>query len=70
MFRFISVFVLLTTCASAQSAILSGLVMDGSKGVPLKGATVTLRESGLVVTTDAEGRFSFDDDAVANKASV
>jgi hypothetical protein len=70
MFRFISVFLLLTTCASAQSAILSGLVMDGSKGVPLQGATVTLREAGLVVTTAAEGRFRFDGGAVVNKASV
>lgn len=70
MFRFISLFFLLTTCASAQPSTLSGLVMDGSKGVPLEGATVTLREAGLVVTTDAEGRFSFDGDAVANKSSV
>ena len=33
--------------------------MDGSKGVPLEGATVALRDAGLVVTTDAKGRFSF-----------
>src|SRR5690349_18854743 len=70
MFRFISVLLLLTTCASAQSAILSGLVMDGSKGVPLEGAAVTLREAGVVVTTDDEGRVSYDGDAVDNRASL
>lgn len=62
MVRFLSLFFVLTTCVSAQSAILSGLVMDGSKGVPLAGATVTLRDAGLVATTDTKGRFSFDTD--------
>ena len=60
MVRFLSVFVVVMNCASAQSAMLSGMVMDGSRGVPLEGATVTLRDVGLVATTDAEGRFSFD----------
>ena len=60
MVRFLSVFVVLMNCAFAQSAILSGLVMDGSRGVPLEGATVTLRDAGLVTTTDAAGWFSFD----------
>jgi len=45
----------LTTYASAQSVTLSGLVMDGSAGAPLEGATVSLQDAGLVVTTDAEG---------------
>lgn len=69
MFRFISVFLLLTICATAQSADLSGLVMDGSKGVPLAGASVALRDAGLVVTTDAKGRFRFDDRAASTKAA-
>lgn len=60
MARFISVIMVLTTCASVQAATLSGLVMDGSAGVALAGATVTLRDAGLVVTTDAKGRFSFE----------
>ncbi|HWA99670.1 MAG TPA: carboxypeptidase-like regulatory domain-containing protein [Pirellulales bacterium] len=69
MFRFISVLLVLTISASAQSATLSGLVMDGSNGVPLEGATVTLRDAGLAVTTDANGRFRFDGDAVAGKVA-
>lgn len=60
MFRFIFAVMVLTTCTSAQSATVSGLVMDGSAGVPLEGATVTLRDAGLVATTDAEGRYSFE----------
>ena len=43
--------------------------MDGSKGVPLDGATVTLRDAGLVAKTDAKGRFSFDGVAVPGKTS-
>lgn len=70
MVRFISAFMVLTACVSAQSALLSGFVMDGSNGVPLEGATVRLRDSGLVVTTDARGRFCFDGDAVADTSSV
>ena len=49
----------MTTCASAQETMLSGLVMDGSNGVPLTGANVTLRDADLVTTTDANGNFSF-----------
>jgi hypothetical protein len=68
MVRFLSVLLVLTTCASAQSAMLSGLVMDGSKGVPLEGATVTLRDAGLVATTDTKGHFSFDGDLAQQNA--
>ncbi len=60
MFRCIVVFVVLCTCVSAHAANLSGLVMDGSNGVPLEGATITLKDAGLSVTTDAEGHYSFD----------
>ncbi len=70
MFRFISAFLVLTTCGSAHSAILSGVVMDGSSGVPLNGATVTLQDDGLVTTTDAQGHFSFDGDTIASESSV
>ena len=75
MFRFITMCLVLTTCASAWSATLSGFAMDGSKGVPLEGATVTLPDVGLVVTTNAEGRYSFegatqkDDRARTSKAT-
>ncbi len=70
MFRLISVFMVLTTYASAQAVTLSGLVMDGSAGVPLAGATVTLKNVGLVVTTDTEGRYSFEDATGTNEASI
>jgi hypothetical protein len=70
MFRFIAVVLVLMTCASAQSASLSGVVMDGSNGVPLEGATVTLQEAGLVVRTDARGRFRFDGDAGTGNVSA
>ncbi len=70
MFRFISVFMVLTTYASAQSATLSGLVMDGSAGAPLEGATVSLQDAGLVVTTDAEGRYSFEGETGTKQASI
>ena len=60
MLRLTFAFMVLSTYASAQSATLSGLVMDGSSGVPLEGATVTLRDAGLVATTDAEGLYSFE----------
>ncbi|WP_146457549.1 hypothetical protein [Rubripirellula tenax] len=60
----------LTSCASAQSATLSGLVMNGSKGLPLDGATVTLQDTGLVVTTDAEGRYSFEGATRTKEVSV
>ncbi len=70
MFRLISVFIVLTNYAAAQSVTLSGLVMDGSAGVPLAGATVTLKNVGLVVTTDAEGRYSFEDATGTKEASV
>ncbi|MCA9030118.1 MAG: carboxypeptidase regulatory-like domain-containing protein [Planctomycetaceae bacterium] len=33
--------------------------MDGSAGVPLKGATVKLEKAGRATTTDADGRYSF-----------
>lgn len=67
MLRFSTLFMLLTTCASAQSSTLSGLVMDGSAGVPLEGATVTLQDAGLVLTTDAKGHYSSEGDAAAAK---
>ena len=70
MLRFITVLMLLTTYASAQPAALSGLVMDGSKGVPLEGATVMLQDAGLRVMTDAEGRYSFESDVSAKAVSV
>ena len=70
MLRFIFVFLMLTAYASAQSATFSGLVMDGSAGVPLAGATVTLQDAGLKVTTDAEGHYSFESGAAAKEASV
>lgn len=47
-----------TTYAAAQSFTLSGLVMDGSAGVPLAGATVTLAEAGVKATTDSLGRYT------------
>jgi hypothetical protein len=56
--------------ASAETVTLSGLVMDGSDGIPLQDATVTLQDTGLEVTTDAEGRYSFERDASAKTASV
>ncbi|MCA9120826.1 MAG: PD40 domain-containing protein [Planctomycetaceae bacterium] len=70
MFRSVSVFMLLSTCAYAQAAELSGLVMDGSIGIPLAGATVTLHDAGLVATTDAKGQYRFEVNAVASVASV
>ncbi len=76
MFRLIAVFILLTNCAAAQSVTLSGLVMDGSAGVPLAGATVTLnnvrtlKNVGLFLTTDAEGRYSFKDATSTNETFV
>ncbi|TWU38546.1 hypothetical protein Poly41_30230 [Novipirellula artificiosorum] len=60
MFRCSVMLMALSTCAWAHSATLSGLVMDGSNGVPLEGATVTLKNAGLSVTTDVEGRYRFD----------
>ena len=43
--------------------------MDGSNGVPLVGATVTLHNAELVVTTDDAGRYSFEGKVAANNAS-
>ena len=60
MFRCFVVFMVLSACVCTHAANLSGLVMDGSKGVPLEGATVTLKDAGLSMTTDAEGHYSFD----------
>lgn len=67
MLRMISMVVVLTTCTYAHAAAVSGLVMDGSRGVPLEGATVTLREVGIVATTDAHGRFSFNGEVSQQK---
>lgn len=70
MLRFVAALLVLTTCRSAHSGILSGVVMDGSNGVPLNGATVTLQNTGLVATTDAQGHYRFDDDAIAGLSPV
>lgn len=67
MLRMISMVVVLTTCTCAHAAAVSGLVMDGSRGVPLEGATVTLREVGIIATTDAHGRFSFNGEVSQQK---
>ncbi len=61
MIRFTLAFIALTTYASAQSSTISGLVFDGSSGVPLVGATVTLEDSGQQVKTDFKGCYSFSD---------
>jgi hypothetical protein len=45
MLRFLTLLMVLTTYASAQSANVSGIVMDGSNGVPLDNAIVTLRDA-------------------------
>lgn len=42
-------------------ATLSALVMDGSNGVPLGGVTITLKNARLSLTTDAAGRYRFDE---------
>ena len=69
MLRFLTVFMVLTTCASAQSATLSGFVMDGSAGVPLAGVSVTLQDAEMVATTDAAGRYSVEVDAATRATS-
>ena len=69
MLRFLTVFMVLATCASAQSATLSGFVMDGSAGVPLAGVSVTLQDAEMVATTDAAGRYSVEVDAASKATS-
>ncbi len=43
--------------ATAQTAVLTGRVLDADTRAPLGGALVTLRPQGLQVLTDEEGRF-------------
>ena len=50
---------LIATAAAAQSRI-SGQVIVSATGAPARGAEVTLRETGAVTFTDAEGGFAFD----------
>lgn len=42
----------------ANSKLVSGVVVD-NKGIPLHGATVRIKNTGLGTTTDAEGHFHF-----------
>jgi len=56
-------------CGATSVANISGRIMDGSNGVPLVGATVTLQNAGLVVTTDDAGRYSFEGKVAATGAT-
>ena len=60
MFKVFLILASLTALASAQETLISGRVMDGSNGVPLAGATVSLHDAEIVTITDAEGHFRFD----------
>ena len=60
MFKVFLILASLTALASAQETLISGRVMDGSNGVPLAGATVSLHDAEIVTMTDAEGHFRFD----------
>jgi hypothetical protein len=59
MAKFAFVLLALTTFVSARADTLSGLVMDGSFGVPLEGVSVVLQPSGLMTRSNADGHFSF-----------
>lgn len=57
-------FLLLVSCfcsllSSAQTATVSGTVVEGKTAVPVEGASVTLQPGGQTVVTDERGRFSF-----------
>ena len=53
MLQVFSVLASLTALASAQEILISGQVMDGSNGVPLAGATVSMLDAELFTMTDA-----------------
>jgi len=52
--------VLVPLGAFAQTAVLTGRVLDAETRAPLPGALVTLRPEGLQVLTDGDGRFRFE----------
>ena len=48
--------------ASSMAASVVGVVVNGSNGSPLSGATVTLRDAGLNTLTNFNGQFRLDVD--------
>jgi hypothetical protein len=58
-FLFITCFILLGfSSALAQKQVVSGVVTDPSLGSPIHGASVMVKDSLTVITTDADGKYS------------
>lgn len=52
-----SIFLLLGLSLAAQNAALQGTITDAESKLPIRDAAVTLRQTGIVVATDADGSF-------------
>ncbi len=55
------VFILTSTALAQQAGSLRGVILDREFSAPITGATITIVENGLKVTTNDQGNFVFND---------